>query len=67
MIDYAWKAGWPFKGTIALTMDIGTEQAFEFSVTYGLVLGEEPTWPSLWEAMWEAIREDRIALPTNVS
>jgi hypothetical protein len=44
MISYAWRADWPVKGTIALTLGIGAQQAFEFRVTYELTKEEEPTW-----------------------
>jgi hypothetical protein len=68
MIRYAWAAGWPVRGTIALTMDEGTESAFEFSVRYELLKEEEePTWDNLWESMAQAIIADGIILPANVS
>jgi hypothetical protein len=68
MIQYAWGANWTIKGTIALTMDVGTEQAFEFSVTYELTRSVEgPSWPGLWELMWRAAEEDGIILPVCVS
>jgi hypothetical protein len=48
LIQYAWGANRPIKGTIALTMDIGTDQAFEFSVTHRLDRCEEgPSWQNL--------------------
>jgi hypothetical protein len=43
MISYAWGAGWPFKGTLGLMMALGTDEAFEFSITYDLpTLSERP-------------------------
>jgi hypothetical protein len=67
-IQYAWEANSPIRGTIALTMDIGTEQAFEFSVIYNLSKMEEgPSWPGLWVTMWNAAETDGIALPGCVS
>jgi hypothetical protein len=36
MIDYAWQARCPFKGTLGMMIDIGTDHAFEFSLTYNL-------------------------------
>jgi hypothetical protein len=52
LIQYGWGAGWPVKGTIALTMNIGTPQAWEFSVTYTLERTEgAPTWRTLWARM----------------
>jgi hypothetical protein len=67
MIEYAWVAGWPVKGMIALTMDIGTEHAFEFSVTCELAKEAEPTWENLWGLMAKAIIAEWIILPTSVS
>jgi hypothetical protein len=68
LIQYAWGANWPIKGTIALTMDIGTEQAFEFSVTCELGrLNVGPSWPNLWELMWRAAEVDGIILPVCAS
>jgi hypothetical protein len=67
MIRYAWGANWPVKGTIALTMEIGTEQAFEFGITYELAKEEEPSWENLWILMARAIVADGITLPASVS
>jgi hypothetical protein len=67
MIDYAWQARWSFKGTLGMTMDLGTDHAFEFSVTYNLE--EEvvrPTLETLW-VMGKAIINDGIILPEFVS
>jgi hypothetical protein len=63
MINYAWGAGWPFRGTVALMMGLGTDEAFEFSITYDLPgLSEKPTLDSLWNAMAAASVEDKIVL-----
>jgi hypothetical protein len=52
MIQYAWGANLSVQWTIAVIMDIGTEQAFEFRVTYELARIEEgPSWPGLWGMM----------------
>jgi hypothetical protein len=68
LIQYAWRADWPIKGTTALIMDVGTDQAFEFSVTYKLGrLDVGPSWQNLCEFMWRAADEDGIVLPACVS
>jgi hypothetical protein len=68
LIQHAWEANWPIKGTIALTMDVGTQQAFEFSVTYELTrIDEGPSWPGLSVMMWRAAETDGTALqPVSV-
>jgi hypothetical protein len=49
-------------------MDVGTDQAFEFSVTYELTRIEEgPSWPGLWVMMLKAAEADGNALPACVS
>jgi hypothetical protein len=48
-------------------MDEGTENAFEFSLTYDLIKEGEPTWDNLWIFMAKAIVVDGIILPANVS
>jgi hypothetical protein len=61
MISYAWGAGWPFRGIVALMMGLGTDEAFEFSLTYDLPRMEEnPTMDSLWNALATASVEDGI-------
>jgi hypothetical protein len=68
MIDYAWQAYWPFKGTPAMTMDLGTDHAFDFSVAYDLEEeGVRPTLETLWAMMGKAIIKDGIILPDFVS
>jgi hypothetical protein len=68
LIRYAWGANWPIKGTIALIMGVGTEQASEFSVTYELARTDVgPSWEHLWESMWRAVQEDAINLRGYVS
>jgi hypothetical protein len=67
IIQYAWGANCPIKGTTGLMMDIDTEQAFEFSVTYELLKKDGPTWVNLWEMMMNAIKADGIILPACVS
>jgi hypothetical protein len=57
MIQYASGSDWPVKGTIALTMDYGTDQAFEFSVTYELAKSTDLTWENLktfFRCRWRA-------------
>jgi hypothetical protein len=47
---------------------MGTDQAFEFSVTYQLGRsGIGPSWQGLWELMWRAAEADWINLPVCVS
>jgi hypothetical protein len=68
MTDYAWQQGWPFRGTVAMTMDIGTDHAFELSVSYSLQREEvKPTLEVLWIMMARAIGRDGISLPDFVS
>jgi hypothetical protein len=68
MIQYAWAANWPVKGAIALTMEYGTERAWEFSVTYTLGRYEgEPTWEALWALMGAAMNEDGIVVSGYMS
>jgi hypothetical protein len=65
MISYAWSAGWLSKGTVALVMWLGTDEAFEFSIMFDLpALTKKPTMDSLWENMATASVEDRIVLPS---
>jgi hypothetical protein len=50
---------WPFKGTVGLMMGLGTDETFEFSITYDLpAFTEKPTLDSLWIAMAAASIED---------
>jgi hypothetical protein len=68
LIQYAWGAGWPVRGTIALTIDYGTDHAWEFSVTYTLGRYEgEPTWEALWALMSTAMNQDGIVTPQSMS
>jgi hypothetical protein len=68
LIQYAWGANWPVKGTIALTIDYGRQTAWEFSVTLNLGrTDEEPTWAMLWAKMGEAVAADGIRLSDYVS
>jgi hypothetical protein len=68
LIQYAWGAGWPVRGTIALTIDYGTDHAWEFSVTYTLGRYEgDPTWEALWALMSMAMNQDGIVTPRSMS
>jgi hypothetical protein len=68
LIQYGWGAGWPVKGTIALTMNIGTPQAWAFSVTYTLERTEGvPTWTILWARMGERLQGDGFVAPACMS
>jgi hypothetical protein len=68
LIQYGWEAGWPVKGTIALTMNLGTIQAWEFSVTYTLERTEGiPTWLTLWARMGEQLQGDGFMAPACMS
>jgi hypothetical protein len=68
LIKYGWGANWPVKGTIALTMNIGTPQAWEFSVSYALERTEEaPTRESLWARMGEQLQMDHFVAPDCMS
>jgi hypothetical protein len=61
LIQYAWGANWPIKGTIALVMGIDTDEAWEFSIIYELTRNEaEPLWQNLWELMSRAAEADGI-------
>jgi hypothetical protein len=68
LIQYAWGAGWPVRGTIALRMEYGTDHAWEFSVTYTLGRYEgEPTWEALWALMSTEMNQDGIVTPRYMS
>jgi hypothetical protein len=68
LISYGWGAGWPVKGTIALSMNVGTPQTWEFSVTYTLERTEGvPTWTALWGRMGEQLRDDSLTAPACMS
>jgi hypothetical protein len=68
LIQYGWRAGWPVKGTIAITIDYGTPRAWEFSATLNLgKTEEEPTWQSLWALMGGAVAAEGIRLSDYVS
>jgi hypothetical protein len=68
LIQYAWEANWPVRGTIALTMGYGTERAWEFSVTYTLGRYErESSWEALWALMGAAMNADGIMVPPCMS
>jgi hypothetical protein len=64
LIQDEWGANSPIKGTIALVMGFGTQQAWEFSVTYELARTDDgSSWQNLWESMWRVAEADAINLP----
>jgi hypothetical protein len=68
LIQYAWGANWPVRGTIALTMGYGTERVWEFSVTYTLGRYEGgPSWEALWALMGAAMNANGIMVPPYMS
>jgi hypothetical protein len=66
VLNSAWGAHWPIRGTLPLWVARETPLEFQFSLTYDLEILEKPNLDNLWVAWWQTEERDQISIPPAI-